>query len=100
MGSEQGFSIGHQVSLPGHFAEAVILESVRPIGTGYECRVRLTDGSLEEVVISAGEAASLVKTANAPQETRLVKPADLQLLVESARSRLAAQIVQGKACCY
>jgi superfamily II DNA or RNA helicase len=71
----------------------VVLENARPLGSddsaGYECRVRLPDGSLEEVVISADETAALVKTSSDSQAVRLVEPADLQLLVESARIRLA-----------
>jgi hypothetical protein len=35
------FPIGQRVTLPGHFPEPVVLEAVRPIGAGYECRVHL-----------------------------------------------------------
>lgn len=84
-----GFPIGQSVRLLGHFAEPVVLEEVRPLGVGFECRVRLRDGSLEEVVISAEEAESLFEKPTNPQVLRLVEPADLQLLVESARIRLA-----------
>jgi hypothetical protein len=42
--------------LPGHFPEPVVLEAVRPIGAGYECRVRLPDGSPDEAILSAEEA--------------------------------------------
>ena len=41
---EQQFPIGRRFDLPGHFAEPVMLESVRPLGEGFECRVRLFDG--------------------------------------------------------
>ena len=34
--------------LPGHFDQAVILEGVRPLGKGMECRGRLPDGYLYE----------------------------------------------------
>ena len=51
--------IGKQVSLPGHFDESVILEEARPLGNGYECRVRLPDGRLEEAVISLGGLGGL-----------------------------------------
>lgn len=48
--------IGQRIFLPGHFDVSVILEDARPLGSddsaGYECRVRLPDGSLEEAVIS------------------------------------------------
>ena len=56
--------IGQRISLPGHFDVPVVLEDARPLGSdassGYECRVRLPDGSLEEAVISAAEAASIL----------------------------------------
>jgi superfamily II DNA or RNA helicase len=81
--------LGSTVPMPGHFDTLVVLEEVRRIGTGYECRVRLPDGTLDEVVISADEAAALAARGGAPQALRLVDPADLQLLVESARIRLA-----------
>ena len=81
--------IGQAVSLPGHFDTPVVLEEARRLGAGFECRVRLPDGGLDEVVISGDEAASLVKMVGTPQALRLVEPADLQLLVESARIRLA-----------
>ena len=37
--TDNQFPIGQRVSLPGHFPDPVVLEAVRPIGTGYECRV-------------------------------------------------------------
>lgn len=59
--SEKKFPIGQRIELPGHFSEPVVLEAVRALGAGYECRVRLPDGSLEEVVLSGEEAADLVR---------------------------------------
>ena len=86
--------IGQRISLPGHFDVPVILEEVRPLGAsdgaGYECRVRLPDGSLEEAVISAQEAAAILG-AELP-EAQAEAPVDaekLRLLIESARIRLA-----------
>lgn len=81
--------IGHSVSMPGHFDTPVGLEEVRRLGAGFECRVRLPDGRLEKVVISEDEATTLARTATGPRTLRLVEPADLQMLVESARIRLA-----------
>ena len=86
--------IGRRISLPGYFDVPVILEDVRSLGTdasaGYECRVRLPDGTLEEAVISPAEAATVFGAEQkAPARA---KPADaerLRLLVESARIRLA-----------
>jgi hypothetical protein len=80
--------------MPGHFDVPVVIEAVRSLGSGYECRVRLPDGSLDEVVISAEEAESLAKLGGAPQTIRLVNPHDLALLVESARIRLAYAVGQ------
>ncbi len=88
--------IGRQVFLPGHFDVPVLLEEVRALGAdgsaGYECRVRLPDGSLEEAVISPNEAALLLGSEEQPAASPATKPADaeqLRLLVESARIRLA-----------
>jgi len=86
--------IGHRISLPGHFDVPVVLEDARPLGSddsaGYECRVRLPDGSLEEAVISADEVAAITGTTlAAPELARLVDAEKLRLLVESARIRLA-----------
>src|SRR5262249_36817956 len=82
--------IGKQVSLPGHFDAPVTLEAARPLDKGFECRVRLPDGSLEETVITAEEAA-LLTGAGSPSESKkpTVNPERLRLLVESARIRLA-----------
>jgi SNF2 family DNA or RNA helicase len=85
------FPIGQKIVLRGHFADTVTLEGVRPIGGGYELRVRLADGSPDETIISAEEAESLVQEEGG-QETAISKPADaeqVRLLVESARIRLA-----------
>jgi hypothetical protein len=86
--------IGKRISLPGHFDVPVVLEAARPLGgddsSGYECRVRLPDGSLEEPLISAEEAASIIDAFSRTSES--VTPADaekLRLLIESARIRLA-----------
>lgn len=87
--SDDQFPIGKRISLPGHFAEPVVLESVRPLGEGCECRVRLTDGGLDEVVLSPEETVVLRGHVVVHEKRRLVDPTDLQLLVESARIRLA-----------
>jgi hypothetical protein len=82
--------VGQQVSLPGHFDVPVVLEAARPLAKGFECRVRLPDGTLDEAVISAEEAralAGVILTAN--DKTPLANADHLRLLVESARIRLA-----------
>ncbi len=89
MTSDQ-FPIGQRVRLPGHFSEPVILEAVRTIGGGFECRVRLLDGTPDEAILSAEEAATLIVQAPAaPTKVQPVDPEKLRLLVESARIRLA-----------
>lgn len=86
--------IGQRITLPGHFDVPVILEDVRPLGSdgsaGYECRVRLPDGTLDEAVISSEEALSILRQA--PEIAESTKPVDaekLRLLIESNRIRLA-----------
>lgn len=86
--------IGQRIFLAGHFDVPVVLEDARPLGSddsaGYECRVRLPDGSLEEAVISAEEAAAVL--GKGPDEVKAETPVDaekLRLLIESARVRLA-----------
>ena len=85
--------VGNRVSLAGHFDAPVVLEDVRPLGAngsaGYECRVRLPSGVLEETVISP-EEASVILGAGAPAgEAPPVDAGRLRLLIESARIRLA-----------
>ena len=91
---EFSLPIGRTILLPGHFEVPVVLEDARPLGpegiSGYECRVRLPDGTLDEAVISADEAQALAGGERA--EVRGTRPVDaesLRLLVESARIRLA-----------
>ncbi len=84
------FPIGQKIKLLGHFNEPVLLEAVRPLGSGYECRVRLADGSLEETVITHEEAQTLLSlTVPIVPPASVVDPEKLRLLVESARIRLA-----------
>ncbi|MDE0416418.1 MAG: helicase-related protein [bacterium] len=58
---------------------------------GYECRVRLPDGALDETVITPDEAAALLgmEAAHADATPRPVPADRLRLLVESVRIRLA-----------
>ena len=92
--SELNSRIGQRILLPGHFDAPVILEDARSLGSddsaGYECRVRLPDGSLEEAVISAEEVVAAL--GKGPDEVKAETPVDaekLRLLIESARVRLA-----------
>src|SRR5271156_2791052 len=82
--------VGQQVSLPGHFDVPVVLEAARPLAKGFECRVRLPDGSLDEAVISPEEAIALAGgIPTGDNKTPLANADYLRLLVESARIRLA-----------
>ena len=65
--------LGQSVPMPGHFDTPVVLEEVRRLGSGYECRVRLPDGSLDEVVISADEAATLATRDGSPPRIRRLR---------------------------
>ena len=90
--ADAGFTlpIGHRITLPGHFDVPVTLEDARPVGSSYEFRVRLPDGTLDEAVISADEARMLAGIDLGPATT--AKPVDaekMRLLIESARIRLA-----------
>jgi hypothetical protein len=58
------FPLGQRIVLPGHFLEPVTLEGIRFIGSGYECRVRLGDGTPDEAILSLEEAAALVGQAD------------------------------------
>jgi len=86
--------IGERIFLRGHFDVPVVLEDTRPLGShdwaGYACRVRLSDGSLQEAVISAEEVAAVLGTGYS--EAKAGTPVDaekLRLFIESARVRLA-----------
>lgn len=82
--------IGQKITLLGHFNEPVLIEAVRPIGTGFELRVRRADGQLEETVLSTSEFDSIsVGSINPAFPQALVNPGHLKLFVESARIRLA-----------
>ncbi len=88
----QGYSdiIGQRLGLPGHFEEPVLIEAVRPLGSGFELRVRRANGHLEETVLSEAEYHALAEASATPNTD--TAPADaehLRLLVESARIRLA-----------
>jgi SNF2-related domain len=87
---EEHFPIGQRITLAGHFPQPVVLEGVRPIGAGYECRVRLPDGTPDEAILSADEAEVLFAKSGKPTSQAVPADADkLRLLIESARIRLA-----------
>jgi len=82
--------VGQKITLPGHFDHDVTLEGVRPLGKGFEFRVRLASGMLDEAIISESEALALI--GDTGEDNSHVAPVDaeqLRLLIESARIRLA-----------
>jgi superfamily II DNA or RNA helicase len=81
--------IGEQILLPGHFDGPVTLEAARPLTNGFECRVRLPDGTLEEAVLSEEEATALGKISPDGTTPAVANAEDVRLLVESTRIRLA-----------
>jgi len=88
--SDKQFPVGQRIQLPGHFAEPVVLEAVRPIGSSYECRVRLPDGTPDEAILTTDEVANLLRQrAEVAAKIRAADAEKVRLLVESARIRLA-----------
>ncbi len=82
--------IGQRTRLPGHFEEPVLIEAIRPLGSGFELRVRRASGHLEETVLSESEFGALTAISITPvSEIIPANPEQLRLLVESARIRLA-----------
>jgi len=82
--------IGQRLKLEGHFNEAVIIEGIRPLGSGFELRVRRGSGILDETILSIAEVEALLAGLRpAQQPVSLADPHHLRLLVESARIRLA-----------
>ena len=60
------------------------------MGEGFECRVRLVDGTPDEAVISREEAEKVFgKQAEVPSSVTPVDAESIRLLVESWRIRLA-----------
>jgi hypothetical protein len=92
--AELTLPVGQRITLPGHFEGLVTLEAVRALSPdvrdGFECRVRSTDGRLEETILSYEEACTI--TGAAPSSAPSAASVDaerLRLLIESARIHLA-----------
>lgn len=87
--------VGRQLSFSRQFDAPVVLRDASHLGangaSGFKCRVRLADGSLEETVISPEEVAAILETEG-EQTNEAPRPVDatrLRLLFESTRIRLA-----------
>jgi len=90
MNTETAFPLGQRINLPGHFPAPVVLESVRSLGSGYECRVRLSDGTPDEAILSEHEAQALFgQSEERASRVATNDPEKTRLLIESARIRLA-----------
>jgi len=88
--TEKDFPIGKRILLPGHFPEPVVLEAVRHIGAGFECRVRLADGTPDEAILSLDEANTVFgQTVLVSAKAPTADAEKARLLIESARIRLA-----------
>jgi hypothetical protein len=82
--------IGRRLRLEGHFNEPVTVEGLRPLGAGYEVRVRRASGVLDETILSPDEVQALLERFEQQvPAVALANPHHLRLLVESARIRLA-----------
>ena len=85
---EHTFPLGERVRLPGHFSEPVVLEAVRALGKGLnaacDCRV-----AAWRKWSCPARKPRLAAEAGVASTARAVDPPDLQLLIESARIRLA-----------
>jgi len=83
--------LGQRLRLPGHFEGQVTVESARSLGSGWELRVRLANGVLDETVLSKAELEALLQevAGRTIAPTLFVDPNQLALLIESARIRLA-----------
>lgn len=79
------FPVGQRLTPSGHFAQPVVLEAARPVGEGYECHVRLPDGTHNETILSADEALLLFGQPLKPRYVgQPVEPEKLRLLTRSA----------------
>ena len=90
LGEADSKIIGQRIHLAGHFEEPILIEAIRPLGSGFELRVRRASGLLEETVLSEAEFRAITASSIAPvSEGSPANPEHLRLLVESARIRLA-----------
>ena len=93
------YPIGQKVELSGHFSEPVVIESVRPVGAGFECRVRLGNGTPDETILSQAEMEALVGQAVGREiRTRPMDGERFRLMVESMRSNTPLVISRPYAC--
>lgn len=79
------------IKLPTHFPEPVEVENIRLVGKHYRLRVRKSDGTLDEIVITDEEFKDLHGQLQTVSEEKYkpVNPAHLSLFIESHRIRYA-----------
>lgn len=87
------FPLGQRMALPGNFAEPVILEAVRPVGSGFECRVRLPEGAPDDAVLSVEAWHGL--SGSAPDTQAKVAPVDAERVIRASTQIEAAAAITG-----
>lgn len=83
--------IGQKITLVGHFARPVLIESITHKDDTFALQVRLDDGLLQETRLTLEEIEELLqkKPVQAQPSSQSVPADDLRLLVESHRINLA-----------
>jgi len=81
--------IRQRITLPHHYPEPVIVETLCRFGDAYEIRVRRSEGTLDETTLSGAELEDLLGRVTGAVARSLADPHLLRLLVESARICLA-----------
>jgi superfamily II DNA or RNA helicase len=90
MATDYANLIGCTLAIPGHFAQPVTIESVKPLGATAMLRVRTTEGRLEEAVLTDVELSELLSAVSKVSTDRSPYPGkELRLIVEARRIRLA-----------
>lgn len=81
--------IGRRVSLPGHFADPVVIESLEDYGDVLVLRVRTHRGEPKDATIERAQLTAALAESEHAGPQAVVDPARQFLLVESHRIRLA-----------
>ena len=87
--SSSDFPVGQWITFADNFDQPVVLEEARPLGGGFECPVRLSDGVQDETADLSDEAALRQQNSTGDRKVTPVAPEPLRLPFESARLRLA-----------
>ncbi len=82
-------AIGRRISLPGHFAEPVVVDGLDDFGDVLMLRVRTARGEPKDEPVSRAELFAALHAAAGVATEALADPEAQFLMVESARIRLA-----------